>query len=113
MIVAIESLYDTHNDINILITNLNVEDMSHMTDPEHRCWVDVYMDITIKLLDLCNAFSSLLSRMKHCNFCLNLFRHKLEMKSEEQCIEIRSTLDSWRKNLTVENPKCRTVLGRF
>ncbi|KAL1216618.1 Protein BPS1 [Cardamine amara subsp. amara] len=51
MILAMESLYDTHNDINILITDLKLHDM---TDSEHRCWVDVYMDMTVKLLDLCN-----------------------------------------------------------
>lgn len=111
MILAMELLYDTHNDINILITDLKLH--HDMNVSEHEYWFDVYMDINAKLLDLCNAFSSLLGRMDHCILCLKFLRHKLEIKSEEQCTEIRSTIDSWRKDITAEIMKCRTVLGRY
>ncbi|CAL9245521.1 unnamed protein product, partial [Arabidopsis halleri] len=110
MILAMELLYDTHNDINILITDLKLHDM---TDPEHGSWCEVYMKINVKFLDLCNAFSSLLLSMNHGILCLKLLRHKLEMKSEDQCTEICSTLDSWRENITAEISKCRKVLGRY
>lgn len=67
MILAMESLCETHNDLNILINDLKVHDTTD--DLEHQ-WIDVYLDITTKLLDLCNAFSSELNRINHCIFGL-------------------------------------------
>ncbi|XP_023638808.1 protein BPS1, chloroplastic [Capsella rubella] len=106
MIIAMELLYDTHNDINILITDLKLHDVTDCSD--------VYMDITIKFMDLCNAISSLLGCIDHCILCFKVLWHKLEMKfEEEQCTKICSTLDSWRKDITAEILKYRTVLGRY
>ncbi|KAL9833139.1 hypothetical protein AtNW77_Chr3g0218331 [Arabidopsis thaliana] len=110
MILAMELLYDTHNDINILITDLKLH---YMTDSEHGYWFENYMNINTKLLDLCNAFMSLLRHMNHGIVCLKFLRHKLEMKSEDLCTEICSALDSWRENITAEISKCREVLGRY
>lgn len=101
-----ELLYDTHNDINILITDLKLHDM---TD-----WSHVYLDITLKFMDLCNAISSLLGCIDHCILRFKVLWHKLEMKSEEEpCNEICSILNSCRKDITAEIRKYRTVLGRY
>ncbi|EOA22241.1 hypothetical protein CARUB_v10002827mg, partial [Capsella rubella] len=106
MIFAMELPYDTHNDINILITDLKLHDM---TD-----WSHVYLDITVKFMDLCNAISSLLGCIDHCILRFKVLWNKLEMKSEEeQCNEICSTLNSCRKDITAEIRKYRTVLGRY
>ncbi|EOA22470.1 hypothetical protein CARUB_v10003118mg [Capsella rubella] len=106
MIFAMELLYDTHNDINIFITNLKLHDI---TD-----WSDVYLDITVKFMDFCNAISSLLGCIDHCILRFKVLWHKLEMKSEEeQCNESCSTLNSCRKDITAEIRKYHTVLGRY
>lgn len=113
MILAMESLCETHNDLNILINDLKLHDMS---DFKHQYWVDVYLDITTKFLDLCNAFSSELNRINHYIFGLRSLRHNIHLNSEEQCIEIRSILDSWRQNITVKNQNiedCGKILVGF
>ncbi|KAH1212602.1 Protein BPS1, chloroplastic [Glycine max] len=53
------SLCESHNDIWTLMTALELP----VSDWEDK-WIDVYLDISSKLLDICNAFSSELSLSK-------------------------------------------------
>ena len=41
-------------------------------------WIDVYFDISSKLLDICNAFSSELSRLNQRNLPLKCALHNLD-----------------------------------
>ncbi|KAJ1393432.1 Protein BYPASS-related [Sesbania bispinosa] len=53
MTLAMQALCESHNDIKTLITDLELP--VHDWDEK---WIDVYLDISVKLLDLCIAFSS-------------------------------------------------------
>ncbi|RZB68503.1 Protein BPS1, chloroplastic [Glycine soja] len=55
---AMKSLCESHNDIWTLMTALELP----VSDWEDK-WIDVYLDISSKLLDICNAFSSELSHI--------------------------------------------------
>ncbi|KAJ6679730.1 BPS1-LIKE PROTEIN [Salix purpurea] len=58
MKLAMESLCETHTAIKTLITELELP----VTEWDAK-WIDVYLDITVKLLDICIAFSSEISRL--------------------------------------------------
>ncbi|KAG4974893.1 hypothetical protein JHK87_031714 [Glycine soja] len=47
-------------------------------------WIDVYLDISSKLLDICNAFSSELSRLNQGNLPLKCALHNLDSASSKQ-----------------------------
>jgi hypothetical protein len=70
---AMESLCNTHNDIKDLITELELP----VSDWDEK-WIDVYLDISVNLLDICIAFSSELSRLNQGNLLLQCVLHNLE-----------------------------------
>ncbi|KAG5068340.1 hypothetical protein JHK85_000717 [Glycine max] len=70
---AMKSLCESHNDIWTLMTALELP----VSDWEDK-WIDVYFDITSKLLDICNAFSSELSRLNQGNLPLKCALHNLD-----------------------------------
>ncbi|KAJ4904325.1 hypothetical protein Rs2_18276 [Raphanus sativus] len=109
MKLAMESLCETHNNINTLITDLQLP----VSDWEEK-WVDVYLDISVKLLDLCNAFSSELTRLNQGDLYLKCVLHSLQSGSGEKYLQARSSLDSWRQHVNANNnarvENCRAVL---
>lgn len=108
MKLAMESLCETHNNINTLITDLQLP----VSDWEEK-WVDVYLDISVKLLDLCNAFSSELTRLNQGDLYLKCVLHSLQSGSGEKYLQARSSLDSWRQHVNANNARvgnCRAVL---
>ncbi|KAL5165387.1 Protein BPS1, chloroplastic [Glycine soja] len=62
---AMKSLCESHNDIWTLMTAFELP----VSDWEDK-WIDVYFDISSKLLDICNGFSSELSRVNQENLPL-------------------------------------------
>ncbi|KAI4371564.1 hypothetical protein MLD38_019783 [Melastoma candidum] len=98
--LAMRSLCDTHNDIKNLISALDLP----VCDWEEK-WVDVYLDISVKLLDICIIFSSELSRMNQGRLLVQCGLHNLESHSPKGCVRARSSLDGWRKETTSKNPK--------
>ncbi|KAF3553163.1 hypothetical protein F2Q69_00018118 [Brassica cretica] len=108
MKLAMESLCETHNNINTLITDLQLP----VSDWEEK-WVDVYLDVSVKLLDLCNAFSSELTRLNQGDLYLKCVLHSLQSGSGEKYLQARSSLDSWRQHVNANNARienCRAVL---
>ncbi|XP_010523768.1 PREDICTED: protein BPS1, chloroplastic-like [Tarenaya hassleriana] len=108
MKLAMESLRETHSDIKIIITDLQLP----VSDWEDK-WIDVYLDISVKLLDLCNTFSSELTRLNQGNLFLQCAKHSLESLCAEKYVRARSSLDSWRQHVFAKNPRienCRAVL---
>ncbi|KAL1220742.1 Protein BPS1 [Cardamine amara subsp. amara] len=106
---AMESLCQTHNGIKTLITDLELP----VSDWEDK-WVDVYLDISVKLLDLCNAFSSELTRLNQGNLLLQFALHNLESNSPQNLSKAQSSLDSWRQHIGSKNPRienCRAILS--
>ncbi|XP_010480165.1 PREDICTED: protein BPS1, chloroplastic [Camelina sativa] len=109
MKLAMESLCETHNSIKTLITDLELP----VSDWEDK-WVDVYLDISVKLLDLCNAFSSELTRLNQGHLLLQFALHNLEANSPQNLSKAQSSLDSWKKHIGSKNPRienCRAIMS--
>ncbi|XWS76978.1 hypothetical protein CRYUN_Cryun01aG0224700 [Craigia yunnanensis] len=105
MKLAMESLSEIHCDINNLITELELP----VTDWDEK-WIDMYLDISVKLLDISIAFTSELTRLNQGNLLLQFVLHKLESNSPEQFIRACSSLDSWRHHIGSKNPRVETCL---
>ncbi|CAJ1820717.1 unnamed protein product [Sphenostylis stenocarpa] len=108
MTLAMRALCESHNDIKTLITELELP--VHDWDEK---WIDVYLDISVKLLDLCIAFSSELSRLSHGHLLLQCALHNLGSSSTKQYDRACSSLDGWKQHIGSGNPrieKCGSIL---
>ncbi|XP_057511441.1 protein BPS1, chloroplastic-like [Actinidia eriantha] len=106
---AIELLCQTHIDIKTIITKLEL----HVSDWDDK-WIDVYFDNSVKLLDICNAFSSELSRLSQGNLLLQFALHNLDSSSSKQFVKASSSLDGWRQRISSKNPRlenCFAILS--
>ncbi|OMO64420.1 Protein BYPASS-related protein [Corchorus capsularis] len=111
MKLAMESLSEIHCDIKNLITELELP----VTDWDEK-WIDVYLDISVKLLDISIAFTSELTRLNQGHLLLQCVLHKLESNHPDQCIRACSSLDSWKKHIGSKNPRvetCRPILDNL
>ncbi|KHN40115.1 Protein BPS1, chloroplastic [Glycine soja] len=111
MTLAMKSLCESHNDIWTLMTALELR----VSDWEDK-WIDVYFDISSKLLDICNAFSSELSRLNQGNLPLKCALHNLDSASSKQYLRACSLLDDWRQHVSSRNPrieKCSSMLDNL
>ncbi|KAL9141983.1 hypothetical protein ABFS82_14G139800 [Erythranthe guttata] len=100
MKAAIESLCGIHADIKVLITALELP----VCDWDDK-WIDVYLDNSVKLLDICIAFTSEISRLKQGRLFLQCALHSLTGASSNKFVSARSSLDGWRKHVGSKNPK--------
>lgn len=108
MKLAMELLCEIHKDIKILITDLELP----VCDWDDK-WIDVYLDNSVKLLDICIALSSELSRLNQGHLLLQCVLRNLDTASPKQLVRARSSLDSWRQHIGSKNPKlqnCLTIL---
>ncbi|WVZ06859.1 hypothetical protein V8G54_020205 [Vigna mungo] len=108
MTLAMQALSESYNDIKILIAELDLP----VNDWDEK-WIDVYFDISVKLLDLCIAFSSELSRMSQGHLLLQCALHNLGSSSSEQYDRACSSLDGWKQHIGSGNPrieKCGSIL---
>ncbi|KAL9296991.1 hypothetical protein ACSQ67_022887 [Phaseolus vulgaris] len=108
MTLAMQVLCESHNDIKTLITDLEMP----VNDWDEK-WIDVYFDISMKLLDMCNAFSSEISRMSQGHLLLQCALHNLGSSSSEQYDRACSSLDGWKQHICSENvriEKCGSIL---
>nr|KYP64225.1 hypothetical protein KK1_018816 [Cajanus cajan] len=108
MTLAMQTLCESHNDIKTLITELELP----VSDWDEK-WIDVYFDISVKLLDICNAFSSELSRLSRGHLLLQCVLHNLGSSSSEQYVRACSSLDGWKQHIGSGNPridKCGSIL---
>ncbi|XP_058739914.1 protein BPS1, chloroplastic-like [Vicia villosa] len=108
MISAMQVLCESHNDIKTLMTDLELP----VTDWDEK-WIDVYLDISVKLLDICNAFSSELSRLNQGQLLLQCSLLHLGSSSPDQLFRACSSLDGWRQHMSSKNPrieKCGSIL---
>ncbi|XP_061372244.1 protein BPS1, chloroplastic-like [Gastrolobium bilobum] len=111
MTLAMKSLCETHNEIGTLITDLELP-VSEWDDK----WIDVYLDISVKLLDICNAFSSEFSRLNQGNLPLKCALPNLDSASSKLSIRACSFLDEWTQHVHSRNPrieKCSTILDNL
>ncbi|KAI4303379.1 hypothetical protein MLD38_039019 [Melastoma candidum] len=103
---AMNSLCETHKDVKNLISALELP----VCDWEDK-WIDVYLDISVKLLDICIAFSSELSRLNQGRLLVQCGLHNLESHSPKQYIRARSSLDGWRNQTTSKNPRMESCFS--
>ncbi|XP_010422806.1 PREDICTED: protein BPS1, chloroplastic-like [Camelina sativa] len=106
MIQAMESLCETHKSIRSLVKGLELS----VSDLEENL-IYIYSDISLKLLELCNAFTSELDRLNHGNLLLKFAFSKLETKELQL-----SYMDSWNQHMVSKNPRiqnCGAVLTRL
>ncbi|KAE8703668.1 putative BRASSINOSTEROID INSENSITIVE 1-associated receptor kinase 1 precursor [Hibiscus syriacus] len=79
MKLAMESLSEIHCHIKNLIAEIELT----VTDWGEK-WIDVYLDISAKLLDISIAFTSELTRLNQGHLLLQCVLHKLESNSPYQ-----------------------------
>ncbi|CAK8542399.1 unnamed protein product [Lathyrus sativus] len=111
MASAMRTLCESHNDIKTLMTDLELP----VTDWDEK-WIDVYLDISVKLLDICNAFSSELSRLNQGQLLLQCTLHHLGSSSSDHLFRACSSLDGWRQHMSSKNPrieKCGSILDNL
>ncbi|XVF80119.1 hypothetical protein PTKIN_Ptkin15bG0045100 [Pterospermum kingtungense] len=103
MKLAMDSLSEIHCDIKNLITELELP----ITGWDEK-WIDVYLDVSVKLLDISIAFTSELTKLNQGHLLLQCVLHKLESNSPDQFIRACSSLDRWRQHIGSKNPRVET-----
>lgn len=107
---AMASLSTIHTDIKILVTELELP----VCDWDNK-WIDVYMDNSVGLLDICTAFSSEILRLNQSNLYLRCTVKNLDGEAK-QFTRARSSLDGWRQRVNSKNPRlenCFAILDRL
>ncbi|KAL3649570.1 hypothetical protein CASFOL_005973 [Castilleja foliolosa] len=95
---AIESLCEIHTDVKTFIKALKF--------PVHEWednWVDIYLDNSVNLLDICISFTSEISRLNQGHLYLQCVPHNLNDASPKQFSRARSSLDGWKKHIGSKN----------
>ncbi|KAL6513604.1 hypothetical protein OROGR_021090 [Orobanche gracilis] len=92
MTSATQSLCETHADIKTLVTAL--EFPVRYWDEK---WIDIYLSNSMKLLDICLAFSSEISRLRQGHLFLTCALHDLKGASSKKYMEACSSLDEWNR----------------
>ncbi|KAK4344938.1 hypothetical protein RND71_035114 [Anisodus tanguticus] len=100
MTQAISTLCAIHTDVKTLITELELP----VSDWDEK-WIDVYLDNSVKLLGICIAFSSDISRLNQGHLYLQCGLHNLVDGTSNQFIKARSSLDGWKQHINSENPR--------
>ncbi|GAA0154273.1 hypothetical protein LIER_12305 [Lithospermum erythrorhizon] len=106
MISALKSLSAIHNDVKSLITSLELA----VSDWNEK-WIDVYLDNSVKLLDVCIAFSSEISRLSQGHLFLKCSLHNLDCATPQQFTKARSSLDGWKQHVSSKNPRLQKCFG--
>ncbi|XP_062016790.1 protein BPS1, chloroplastic-like isoform X1 [Rosa rugosa] len=111
MKLAMESLCGTRNDIKTLIAEIDLP-----VSAWDEKWIDVYLDISVKLLDICIVFSSEIAHLNQGHLFLQFVLHNLNSASSKQFIRARSSVDDWKNHIASKNPRvenCSTILDKL
>jgi len=106
MLMAMKLLSETHSDIKTLITDLELP----VCDWDDK-WIDVYLGNSVKLLDVCIAFSSETSRLSQGQLLLQCLLHNLEQNKPEDLSKIHPSLNSWCQHIGSKNPRVENCNG--
>ncbi|KAF0928778.1 hypothetical protein E2562_010657 [Oryza meyeriana var. granulata] len=112
MRLAVDCLSELHTNIATLITDLELP----VSDWDDK-WVDIYLNSSVKLLDICIALSSELSRLDQGQLLLQYVLHVLGsesgMPSQEQLKRAEPSLREWIELVGIRCPRlvsCSTTL---
>ena len=105
-------LSETHTNVKTLTTNLQFP----VSDWDEK-WMDMYLDNSVKLLDICNALTSELSRLDQSQLLLKYGMHILASAgtspSSEELKRVHSSLHDWMEKIHSRSPKlekCSSIL---
>lgn len=102
---AISALSVIHSDIKALLITLELP----VSDWDEK-WIDVYLDSSVRLLDVCTAFSSEISRLNQGNLFIRCALHNLD-GGAKKFAGARSSLDRWKQHLHTKNPRLEKCFG--
>ena len=109
---AMTMLSETHTNVKTLTTNLQFP----VSDWDEK-WMDMYLDNSVKLLDICNALTSELSRLDQGQLLLKYAVHILAStgpsRSSEELKRVHSSLHEWMEKIHSRSPKlenCSSIL---
>ncbi|KAL0695636.1 hypothetical protein Bca4012_062816 [Brassica carinata] len=103
---AMASLCKTHRSIRTLVSGLELP-VSDLED----YFIYIYSGISLKLLELCNSFTSELDRLNHGNLLLKFALSKLETSSCPEEISLLH-LESWRQHMASKKiQNCGAILS--
>ncbi|ONK59076.1 uncharacterized protein A4U43_C08F2730 [Asparagus officinalis] len=101
---AMSLLSEMHININTLTTALQFP----VSDWDEK-WMDVYLNDSVKLLDICNALTSELSRLEQCQLLLKYSLHILDSTgsspTSEDLKRVHSSLHNWMEKIHSRSPK--------
>lgn len=110
MKVAVDSLSEMHTNIATLITELELP----VTDWDEK-WVDIYLNSSVKLLDICIALSSELARLDQGQLLVRYVLHVLDsggsVPSQEQLRRAEASLKEWMERASTRSPKLQGCLA--
>lgn len=93
------SLSTIHTSVRVLVKELELPVCGW-----DEKWIDVYMENSVSLLDICTAFSSEISRINQSNLYLRSTVQTLEGEPK-QFARAQSLLEGWRRRLDSGNPR--------
>ncbi|GMH00485.1 hypothetical protein Nepgr_002324 [Nepenthes gracilis] len=111
MKLSLQLLSETHNDIMSLITDLEFP----VCDWEEK-WINVYLDNSVKLLEILVIFTSELSRLSQGQLLLQCGLHNLDGTSSTKLMNSHTALDSWRQHIGLRNPRlenCCSIIDKL
>ncbi|CAL4942708.1 unnamed protein product [Urochloa decumbens] len=112
MKLAVDCLSELHANIATLITELELP----VSDWDEK-WVDIYLNSSVKLLDICIALSSELARLDQGQLLVQYVLHVLDsgnqVPSQEQLKRAEASLKEWMERSSERSPRldnCLTAL---
>ncbi|TKV92924.1 hypothetical protein SEVIR_9G193300v4 [Setaria viridis] len=112
MRLAVDCLSELHTNIATLITELELP----VSDWDEK-WVDIYLNSSVKLLDICIALSSELARLDQGQLLVQYVLHVLDsgnqVPSQEQLKRAEVSLKEWMERSSERSPRldnCSTAL---
>jgi len=112
MKLAVDCLSELHTKIATLITELELP----VSDWDEK-WVDIYLNSSVKVLDICIALSSELARLDQGQLLVQYVLHVLDsgnqVPSQEQLKRAEASLKEWMERASERSPRldnCLTAL---
>ncbi|CAN6323509.1 unnamed protein product [Urochloa humidicola] len=110
MRLAVDCLSELHTNIATLITELELP----VSDWDEK-WVDIYLNTSVKLLDICIALSSELARLDQGQLLVQYVLHVLDsgnqVPSQEQLKRAEASLKEWMERASERSPRLDNCLA--
>ncbi|XP_047319871.1 protein BPS1, chloroplastic-like [Impatiens glandulifera] len=108
MVSAIVSVCETHAYIKTFISDLELS----VYDWDAK-WIDLYLDDSLKLLDICISFSSELAHFSQGHLLLQCIMHNMEANPTKASEQANSFINDWNRHISSRNPRlevCSSII---